>query len=87
MGAWYTSQPFRRPPGDIFVVSCKGCVRAVPAGVDKFPKDNIVVYCPLCGDLRQYRPSEVYLGWPSSRLGDRAASLRNHRPAYRRRSH
>jgi hypothetical protein len=26
------------------------------------------VSCPLCGELRRYRPSEVFLGFPDSRI-------------------
>lgn len=44
-----------------FVVSCKGCRRNVPAGVEEFPFKSIVAKCPLCGELRQYLPSEVAL--------------------------
>src|SRR5882724_6829361 len=83
MGAYYTSKPFTRSGGS-FVVTCKRCTRAVSAGVEAFPRDNIVVACPLCGEKRRYRPSEVYLGWMDSRLAEQNASLRNHRPAYRR---
>ncbi len=47
-----------------FVVNCKDCHRAVPSGVKEFPFQSITVQCPLCGELRQYRPSEVFLGRP-----------------------
>jgi len=50
------------PTRKVFVVCCKRCKRQVPAKVDTFPEGNIVVLCPLCGELRRYRPSEVYLG-------------------------
>jgi len=30
----------------------------VPAGVKDFPFKSIVVTCPLCGEQRQYLPSE-----------------------------
>jgi RNase P subunit RPR2 len=50
------------------VVVCKRCHRHVPAGVEAFPKDNIRVDCPLCGEKRRYRPSEVYMGWPDHHL-------------------
>lgn len=83
MGAWYTSQPLRRT-GDTFVVTCKRCTRSVSAGVEAFPRENLVVHCPLCGELRRYRPSEVYLGWLDSRLAEQAASLHNHRDPTRR---
>jgi RNase P subunit RPR2 len=83
MGAWYTSQPFTRS-GSSFVVTCKRCTRAIPAGVDAFPRDNIVVSCPLCGEKRRYRPVEVFLGWIDTRVAEQNASLRNHRPGYRK---
>jgi RNase P subunit RPR2 len=47
-----------------FVVTCKDCHRAVPSGVKEFPFKSIAVTCPLCGELRQYRPSEIFLGRP-----------------------
>lgn len=34
----------------MFVIQCKRCRRHVPAGVETFPKDNIRVDCPLCGE-------------------------------------
>jgi len=49
-----------------FVVTCKRCRRDVPAGVREFPFQPIVVPCPLCGELRRYLPSEVFLGQPNS---------------------
>jgi hypothetical protein len=45
-----------------FVESCKRCRRDVPSGVREFPFQSIVVSCPLCGELRRYLPSEVFLG-------------------------
>lgn len=44
------------------VVTCKGCRKNISAGVHALPKDNIVVKCPLCGELRRYRPGEVSMG-------------------------
>ena len=49
----------------MFVVSCKRCSRDVPAGVQAFPFASVVVSCPLCGEVRRYRPSEVFLGEPN----------------------
>jgi hypothetical protein len=46
----------------LFVVECKRCRRNVSAGVQEFPFRSIVVCCPLCGERRQYLPSDVYLG-------------------------
>ena len=47
-----------------FVVTCKRCQRNVPSNVREFPFQSIVVSCPLCGELRRYLPSEVFLGKP-----------------------
>lgn len=47
-----------------FVVRCKRCQRDVPSGVEQFPFQSIVVSCPLCGEQRRYRPSDVFLGPP-----------------------
>jgi len=35
---------------------------------EKFPVYPIVVDCPLCGEKRRYRPSEVYLGRPDAMI-------------------
>jgi hypothetical protein len=52
-----------------YVVTCKRCAHSIPAGTQEFPRNNLVVhYCTLCGELRRYRPSEVYLGFPDSHL-------------------
>ena len=29
-------------------------------------RGHVTVGCPLCGELRRYRPSEVFLGFPDS---------------------
>ena len=44
----------------VLVVLCKVCVCTIPAGVDAYPKGSIAVRCPLCKQLRQYRPTEVH---------------------------
>jgi len=51
-----------------FVVTCKRCRRDVPSGVREFPFQSITVECPLCGELRRYLPSEVFLGRPDQLL-------------------
>lgn len=48
----------------LFVVTCKCCRRDVPSGRDEFLFQSIAVTCPLCGELRRYLPSEVFLGRP-----------------------
>jgi hypothetical protein len=52
--------------GKVYVVACKRCKRYVLSGCEKFPVYPIVVDCPLCGEKRRYRPSEVYLGKPDA---------------------
>jgi len=47
-----------------FVVTCKRCRRDVPTGLKEFPFQSIPVEFPLCSEVRQYRPSEVFLGRP-----------------------
>ena len=56
-----------------FVVTCKDCHRAVPAGAKEFPFQSIVVACPLCGKQSRYRPSEVLLGWPNQLVAKKRA--------------
>jgi hypothetical protein len=51
-----------------FVVECKRCRRTVPAGITEWSYSAITVRCPLCGELRQYRPAEVYLGHVDQRV-------------------
>ncbi len=58
----------RTCPHTHFVVECKRCKRHTHAGVDAWPSDPIVVTCRLCGEVRRYRPSEVYLGSPDHRI-------------------
>jgi hypothetical protein len=48
----------------LFVVQCKRCRRDVPSGVREFPFQPVTAECPLCGELRRYLPSEVFLGKP-----------------------
>lgn len=65
-----------------FVVECKLCRRDIPAGVSAFPFQSITVKCPLCGELRQYMPSEVALGKLHYLvMKQRRAAGRNRRPA------
>jgi len=58
----------------VFVVTCKRCRRDVQAGVQAFTFQSIVVSCHLCGELRRYLPSEVYLGVPHDLVGRLATS-------------
>jgi hypothetical protein len=57
-----TSQLITPTGRKTFVVTCKRCRRDVPSGREEFPFQSVTVECPLCGELRQYRPSEVFLG-------------------------
>lgn len=74
MSMHYINQGKRTPT--TFVVTCKRCERSVPAGVEVYPKDNLTHRCPLCGELRRFRPSEVYLGFPDPALATQQASFR-----------
>jgi hypothetical protein len=56
----------------LFVIECKRCRRDAPAGTAEFPSLTIVVRCPLCGEKRRYRPSEVFLGCPNQLVAKRA---------------
>jgi endogenous inhibitor of DNA gyrase (YacG/DUF329 family) len=58
----------------LFIVECNGCQRDVPSGVKEFPFQSIVVTCPLCGEQRRYRPSEVFLGRPNQLVAKQAAA-------------
>lgn len=59
---------FPTPSGrKTFVVTCKKCRRDVPSGRAEFPFQSIAVACPLCGELRRYLPSDVFLGRPDGR--------------------
>jgi hypothetical protein len=56
----------------LFVVEWKRCRRDVPAGVKALPVQSVVATCPLCVQLRQYRPSEVFLGLPNQLMAKQA---------------
>src|ERR1035437_4003054 len=56
----------------LFVVTCKRCRRDVPSGREEFPFQSVAVECPLCGELRRYLPSEVYLGRPNHLVAKQA---------------
>jgi len=61
----YHSDMFPTPSGrKTFVVTCKRCRRDVPSGREEFPFQSIAVECRLCGEMRRYLPSEVFLGRP-----------------------
>jgi hypothetical protein len=62
------------PGSKSFVVTCKRCRREAPSGVREFPFQSIVVCCPLCGELRRYLPSEVFLGKPHVLVGKQVHS-------------
>jgi hypothetical protein len=58
----------------LFVVTCKRCRRDVPSSRDEFPFQSGAVECPLCGELRRYLPSEVFLGKPHHLVAKQARS-------------
>lgn len=61
----YTVSMFPTPSvRKTFVVTCKQCHRDLPTGLMEFPFQSVAVECPLCGELRRYLPSEVFLGRP-----------------------
>ena len=64
--AYTQEMAFGFPPIErrLFVVTCKRCRRDIPASRDEFPFQSVVVECPLCGEVRRYLPSEVFLGRP-----------------------
>jgi hypothetical protein len=71
----YNVPMFPTPSGrKTFVVTCKRCRRNVPSGVQEFPFQSITVECPLCGELRRYLPSEVFLGKPHHLVAKQARS-------------
>jgi hypothetical protein len=68
---------FPTPSGrKMFVVTCKQCRRDVPSGVGEFPFQSITVECPLCGELRRYLPSEVFLGRPDALVSRQQRTVR-----------
>jgi len=82
MSLHYTQQNGPRP--NTFVMRCKLCNRNVPAGVGKFPfNSNTIVACLLRGEIRRYRPSEVFLGWVDG-LTEKQKASRIDRPYIRK---
>ena len=77
MSMHYCQQGAIKP--NVYVVTCKKCTRSIPADAQEFPRGNLVVQCPLCGELRRYRPSEVYLGFPDSHLVQQQVSITRRR--------
>jgi hypothetical protein len=71
----YNIPMFPTPSGrKVFVVTCKRCRRDIQSGVREFPFHSITVGCPLCGELRRYLPSEVFLGKPHHLVAKQARS-------------
>ncbi|MDR3412272.1 MAG: hypothetical protein P4L87_15220 [Formivibrio sp.] len=59
----YSVRMFEGPTNrKMFVVTCKRCRRDVPTSVSEFPFQSITVTCCLCGEVRRYLPSELFLG-------------------------
>lgn len=77
----YCTNQRNRVRHETYVVCCKRCSRDVPAGVDTFPPGDIVVSCTLCGELRKYRRSEVYLGTPHHLVGRKIAPKSDRPPS------
>lgn len=64
----------RRPT--VYVVTCKRCSRDVPAGIQEFPLNPIIVECQLCGENRRYRMTEIFLGRPSHLCAKQSQGVR-----------
>jgi hypothetical protein len=64
--------------GTSFSKSLRFCA-VDPTGVAAFPRDNLTVTCTLCGEVRRYRSSEVYLGFPDSHLIQQQVSITRQR--------
>ena len=59
----YSVAMFQGPANrKLFVVTCKRCRRDIPTGMTEFPFQSITVVCCLCGEMRRYLPSELFLG-------------------------
>ncbi len=54
-----------------FTIRCKKCGENIPAPVGTMPDTWIAAQCPLCGEKRNYLPSEIFRGKLSYRLGPR----------------
>jgi ribosomal protein S27E len=51
-----------------FTIRCKKCGENIPAPVGTMPDDWIAARCPLCGETRNYLPSEIFRGNLSYKL-------------------
>ncbi len=54
-----------------FTIRCKKCGENFPAPVGTMPGSWIAGQCPLCGEKRNYLPSEILQGKLSHRLGSK----------------
>jgi len=52
-----------------FTIRCKKCGENIPAPVGTMPDSWIAAQCPLCGEKRNYLPSEIFQGNLSYKLG------------------
>ena len=52
-----------------FTIRCKKCGENIPAPVGTLPDTWIAAQCPLCGEKRNYLPSEIFRGKLSYKLG------------------
>jgi hypothetical protein len=52
-----------------FTIRCKKCGENIPAPVGIMPDYWIAALCPLCGEKRNYLPSEIFRGNLSFKLG------------------
>ena len=51
-----------------FTIHCKKCGENIPAPVGTMPDTWIAALCPLCGEKRNYLPSEIFRGKLSLKL-------------------
>jgi hypothetical protein len=52
-----------------FAIRCKECGENIAAPVGTMPDYWITALCPLCGEKRNYLPSEIFRGNLSFNLG------------------
>ena len=58
-----------------FTIRCKKCGENIPAPVGTMPDSWIAAQCPLCGEKRNYLPSEIFQGNLSYKLGPKPVRL------------
>jgi hypothetical protein len=54
-----------------FTVSCKGCLKNIPALAQTMPSGWITVGCPLCHGQYRYLPTDIFRGRLSEKIAAR----------------